>query len=319
MSPPGVETNASFLGPRSALGLWAVMGSVAMWGYSAVAIKTVSTTGPVTAFYRLWFAIPLLWAVVLAFPRMRSSLSRDWLLGSMAGGILFATHQLLFFTAVKFTTIANVTIIGALQPVLVLLVAAPLFSESTSSRAILASLVAIGGTSVVIGGASGSVMGGGFGDVLAVGNLFAFTGYFLLSKRIRYTVGAPEYVAGMTTMAGLVMGLACLVLGEDLLSPTASDLWMIAALAVFPGALGHVLTNWAHAYVSALRISMILLAAPVVATASAAFFLGETLQDLQMVGFGLVLGAIAVALLETGSGQKNPSEQAAAETNRPDF
>ena len=40
-------------------------------------------------------------------------------------------------------------------------------------------------------------------------------------------------------------------------------------LALFPGTLGHVLMNWAHAHVTAFSISMILLAAPVVSSAAA--------------------------------------------------
>jgi drug/metabolite transporter (DMT)-like permease len=297
------------------LALLAVVGSVSMWGYSAVAIKTVSTTAPITSFYRLWFAIPLLWLLVLGVPQLRRSLTREWLLGSLLGGIVFATHQIFFFTSVKLTTIANATIIGALQPVLVLLVAAPLFGERTSMRSTLLSLVAIGGTGLVVWDSVGEAGAGGRGDLLALLNLFAFTAYFLISKRVRRSVGATEYVVGMSTVAGIVMGLVCLALGEEFGSPKESDLLILLLLALGPGTFGHVLTNWAHAHASALSISMILLAVPVVATASAAVFLGESVTGVQMGGFAIVLGAIALVVADSDPKATGGLAESAAQTD----
>lgn len=316
MHPSEIEASLPPAKKRTGLGLLAVAVAVASWGYSAVAIKAVSTTGPVTAFYRLWLAIPILWVFILSVPRLRASLGRDWLFGSMAGGVLFATHQLFFFTAVNFTTIANVTIIGALQPVLVLLVAARLFAEPASPRVLGASLVAIAGTVLVVWGSLGEAEAG-FGDLLGVGNLFAFTGYFLISKRVREGVGTAEYVVGMTTVAGVCMGGACLFLGEDLGSPSDTDLLVIASLALLPGTLGHVLTNWAHAHVSALQISIVLLAAPVVATAGAAFFLGEEITGVQLAGFIIVLSSIGFVVLAQEPDEAEALAEGVAGTEAP--
>lgn len=304
---------------KSTLGFLGVSLAVALWGFSAVAVKAVSTTGAVTAFYRLWFAIPILWVLLLSAPRLRASLGREWLFGSLAGGLLFATHQLFFFTAVKFTSIANVTMVGALQPVLVLLVAARLFAEPASWRVIIASVIAVVGTSLVVWGSLGASSSRGFGDVLAVGNLFAFTGYFLVSKRVRQGVGATEYVVGMTTVAGVFMGCACLFLGEDFGSPSQTDLLVIATLALFPGTLGHVLVNWAHAHVSALRISMVLLATPVVASASASasVFLGESLTAVQWLGFGIVLSSIGVVVFSREPSEAESLAEGVAGTEAP--
>lgn len=299
------------------LAVLAVVSAVLMWGYSPVAIKSISTSGLVTAFYRLWFAIPFLWLGVLATPRMRRGLSRDWLLGSVLGGTAFGLHQLCFFYALNLTTIANVTIIGSLQPVLILLVAAPLFGESTTLRSLLMSLVALAGTGLVVFGSVDEAQAGGLGDVLAVGNLLAFTAYFLISKRVRQAVGTTEYVVGMTTTSGLVIAFANLASGQDLASPSSLDLVVIASLAVFPGTLGHVLTNWAHAHTTALRISMIMLAAPVVATASAAVFLDEPVTLLQALGFLVVLSSIAVVVAGTGGDTPEELAESAARTDAP--
>ena len=317
MEPTASATPRGTTEKQARLGLLAVCVAVSLWGYSAVAIKAISATGAVTAFYRLWFAIPILWAYILCTRDVRTLVRQEnWVFGSLAGGLLFASHQLCFFTAVNFTTIANVTIIGALQPVLVLVVAARLFGEPASWGVVAASMVAIAGTSLVVWGSLDSAQAG-FGDLLALGNLFAFTGYFLVSKRVREGVGTADYVVGMTTVAGVFMGIACWVLGEDLGSPSRTDFMVMLSLALLPGTMGHVLTNWAHAHVSALRISIVLLAAPVVATASAALFLGEAVTGLQLAGFLVVLSSIAVVVFTREPEQAEALAEGVAGTEAP--
>src|SRR6185503_5203728 len=117
--------------------------------------------------------------------------------------------------------------------------------------------------------------------------------YFLASKRVRARTGSWAYVLGMTTVSGLVILAACLMSGQDLASPRGSDWLVLLAIGVFPGTLGHVLMNWAHAYASAFAISMLLLGVPVVAAAAAALVLGEAVTATQIVGGVLVLIAIA--------------------------
>ncbi len=304
-------------GGKEAWAFAAVASAVAMWGYSAVAIKTVSASGLVVAFYRLWFAIPLLWLSALAVPAMRRRLDREWFYGCLAGGSLFGIHQILFFNAIKLTSIANVTIIGALQPVLVLLVAGPMFGETLRRSAVGWAAVALAGTALVVIGSAGTPAVSPLGDVLAFANLFAFTGYFLVSRRVRSGVGAWEYVVGMTTVSGLVITSAAAFVQPDLGAPTGWDWLILLSLAIFPGTLGHVLTNWAHAHVSAFSISMMFLATPVVSSTSALLVLGEIVTPLQVVGAFIVLVAIAatVARAETSVGEE--LAESVAETDAP--
>jgi len=295
--------------------------TIAMWGYSAVAIKAVASPGLVVAFYRLWFAIPLLWLSVLLVPRMRRRLGREWFLGCLAGGSFFGVHQILFFNAIKLTSVANVTIIGALQPVLVLLVAGPMFGERLRRSAIGWAGVALAGTALVVAGSAHGRAVSPFGDGLAFANLFAFTGYFLVSRRVRARIGPWEYVVGMTTVSGVVVTTAVAIVQPDLASPAGGEWLVLLSLAVFPGTLGHVLTNWAHAHVRAFSISMIFLAAPVVATAAALVFLDEEVTAMQLAGGLVVLIAIGATVVqadeEMGAELAEELAESAAETDAP--
>ncbi len=299
---------------QSSLAILAMAGAVATWGCSNVAIKAISTTGLVASFYRLWFAAALLWTLTAVTPSLRRRMDRNWLNASLIGGSLFGLHQVLFFNCVKLTSVANVTIIGSLQPVLVLLVAGRAFGERTSWRGLGWSLLAMAGTVIVIVGSAGSPSWSPFGDLVAVANLFAFTAYFLVSKRLRTHIGASEYVVGMTTVAGFWILLACLLTGQQLGSPRGWDWLLLAGIAVLPGTLGHFLTNWAHRHASAFIMSIMMLAIPIIASALAAVFLGEMLRAPQIAGGVTVLVAIGAIISSRETAPAGEWAESAAET-----
>lgn len=292
--------------------------TVLLWGTSPVLIKAVQATGLVTAFYRLWLAIPFLWGIAALQPGLATRLDRRWLRASIVGGLMFGVHQILFFCALKWTTVANVTVIGALQPALVLLVAGPLFGEHATARAIAWAGVAVLGTSAV-------ALGGGketglqlAGDALAVLNLLAFTTYFVASKRFRVHTRAWEYTLGMTTVAGLVVAIVCVLSGQDFSSPSGNDWIILFIIGALPGTLGHVLTNWAHAHTSAFAVSNVLLAAPVLSTGFAWIALGEALRAPQLAGGVVALAAIAMVIGSTRSPElRVEMAEGAAETDAP--
>jgi drug/metabolite transporter (DMT)-like permease len=295
----------------------AVAGAVLTWGCSNVLIKATTTTGLVASFYRLWFAIPLLWGLCLAIPSVRRRLGRQWLSGALLGGALFGLHQVLFFSSLKLTTVADVSLIGALQPPLVLVVAGRWFGERVSTRVLGFALVGVVGAALVVFGAQGAPGWSPVGDLIAVGNLFAFTAYFLASKHIRASSGTAEYLLGMTTVAGLVMLCVCLLTGQDLGSPHGSDWLLLLTLAVFPGTIGHFLTNWAHPHTSAFVVSIMFLAVPVLATAGAAVFLGEAVGPLQLVGGAVVLLSVTAVVAAAPRRAGEELAESVAETDAP--
>ncbi len=302
---------------RPVLALLAVGVTVLTWGWSNVAIRAVGTSALVTSFYRLWLAVPVLWLLVAGLPAVRSGLGRTWLLASIGGGVLFGLHQILFFNSLKLTSVSNVSIIGALQPALVLLVAGSMFGERVTGRAVAWSGVALVGTVIVVVGSHGTPGWSPGGDALAALNLVVFTAYFLLSKRIRAHVGATQYVVGMTTVAALLILGAALATHQDLTSPRGVDWWILLALALVSGTLGHILTNWAHAHASAFVVSILLLGVPVVAVAGAAVWLGEVPGAAQVVGGAVVLVAIAVIVLSARGEAAEELAESAAETDAP--
>jgi drug/metabolite transporter (DMT)-like permease len=277
---------------RRAAALGAVGIAVLTWSASNVVIKMTTVTGLVASFWRLWMVVPLLWAVLLGTPSIRRRLGRRFRRASLVGGTHFGVHQILFFTALKTTSVATVSVLGALQPALVLLVSGPLFGERVDGRTIACTLVALAGTAVVVVGGTPVAGETLAGDAVAVLNLVVFTTYVLASKQLREGVGAIEYVGGLTTVAAVVVGVACVVHGERLDTVGGRDWGWLAFIALVPGTLGHLLVNWAHAHAPAMITSLLLLGVPVLSTAGAAVVLGEPVTGLQIAGGAAALGAV---------------------------
>jgi drug/metabolite transporter (DMT)-like permease len=263
-----------------------------MWGAASVLAKSADHVDGLTlAFHRLWVgALAMLIIFTLRGGRLRLRL----LLAAVPAGIAFAADIGLFFTAVKHTTVANATMISALQPALVLFVAGPLFGERVRVSDIGWTVVALLGVVVVVFGSATTPSWSLFGDVLAVLCLFAWTAYFILGKQARAHLDAVEVVTAMSVVAFAALALVAVGSGHDLSVPDAGTWAVILALGLGTGGIGHFLINWAHGHAPLVLTSMLTLLIPVVAMTGAAVFLGEDVVPAQVVGAAVVLGALGV-------------------------
>jgi len=284
--------------PRtSALGLASAATAVVVWGVSSVAIKQVEhLNGIGVACYRIWLGAVVVTLVYLAGG---GRLTRSLMRASFFGGLTFTIDLVLFFCAVQITSVANATIIGALQPVLVLAVAGPLFGERTRATEVLWGAVAIAGTAIVVLGGDGGGANSLRGDLLAVGALFAWTAYFVCTKAARQSLSAFEFLTGMAIWAAiLVVPLPIIVTGS--LGTTDTRGWIIIVyIALVNGLLGHFLMAKAHGHVTLLTISLLTLAIPVFSAAAAAVVIDEPLTALQVGGIVIVLAALAMVTVAT--------------------
>ena len=279
------------------LGLLAAASAVIVWGSSSVLVKDIDgVSGLVIGFHRMWIGCVLTSA---AFLISGGRFSWRLLRLSLAGGIAFALDIVLFFSALQQTSVANATIIGAMQPVLILAIAGRLFGERPHLRDAFWAAVAIAGAVIVVAGGSA---GGGEslrGDLLAVAALVAWTWYFIASKQARVQLGSFEYLTGLSVVAVVVVTPVVLLSGDSIAVPTVTDWVYIVIVAVVNGALGHFLMNWAHAHVPIVVTSLMTLGIPVFATATAAIFIDEPVTLLQVAGMAVVISALAVVVLHT--------------------
>jgi drug/metabolite transporter (DMT)-like permease len=275
----------------------AVLFAVSVWGGMAVVIRLLDQVdGLVLGFHRLWIGAV---ATVAVFYATGRRLTMRGLKLSAMGGLAFGSDVVLFYSAVKHTTVANATVVGALQPALVLLVAGRMFGEPVTASIITWSAVAIAGVVIVVYGSSGAPVWSISGDLLAVAALLAWTLYFVASKRVSGKLPSFDYLTGMLIVAAAVVTPVALLSGQPL-DPGGTGEWAwLAVLAIGSGGVGHLLINWAHAHIDLSVMSLLTLAVPVVAVISAAIFVDEPIEWVQLFGMAVVLAALGVVVLRT--------------------
>jgi drug/metabolite transporter (DMT)-like permease len=207
--------------------------------------------------------------------------------------VLFGANLCFFFTAIKLTSVTDVLILAALQPALTLLVAGRLFGETVTAHEVSWTAVSLGGVVLVVLGSSGTPVWSLEGDLWAVAALFAWTTYWLLSKRIRQEIRALEYMTAVTVTAAVVVTPVALVSGQSFAVRWQDLLWLI--LFVATAQAGHSLLAWSHAQVDVSISSLLILGEPVISAVAALIFLGEPLPGLSIVGG--VLAVLAVGLV----------------------
>jgi drug/metabolite transporter (DMT)-like permease len=295
---PAVDTPTT-----SSRGIPAAALAMVGWAASGVIAKGITDLEALAVvFWRMWiYAL-----IVLVFLRLRGTpLRQSSLRVSLWGGLSLGADIMLFFVSIRLTTVANATVIGSLQPVLMLLLAGRLFNERPRRLDWLLALVALGGVGLVMFGSSGRPEWSLGGDLMSVATLVAWTLYFVFSKLSRQHIDSSQYTGATALIAALVTTPFAVGTGQVFTMPTSTAWLWLVILSVGPGFASHMLMNWALGEIPAWLGSTLTLAIPVTSTLLAWRFLNESVVWLQFVGMGVVVATLALIVL--GQSQRGPS------------
>ena len=276
------------------------------WAASGVIAKGISELGPLAVvFWRMWvYAI-----IVLIFLKLRGTpLRKESLRVSWRGGISLGADIMFFFTALRLTTVANATVIGSCQPLVMLLIAGRIFGERPKRHDWALAFVAIIGVGIVMFGSTGVPGWSPRGDLLAVATVFAWTGYFVFSKLSSQHIESSQYTGATALICALFATPFALASGQVFDMPSANAWMWLLILSVGPGFTSHMLMNWALVQIPAWLGSTLTLAIPVTATLMAWAFLGEEIVALQLVGMAVVLFALGGIVLGQPKSTKSDTD-----------
>lgn len=280
----------------SSLGLTAVAGAVTLMGIGSVVAKAADIDGPVLGLHRAWGAAVLYGVLLFA---SRGRFTRDKLRIAAPGGAIFGIQLVFFFSSIRLTTVANATMLIALQPVVVLMFFSRRFGETVTRLEWLLSSTAVAGVALVVFGSVDSPSWSPAGDALGVCALISWTLYFVISKRTRDHLSAIEYQSMSLIFSAIVL-LPIAVLFSGTLDPGPGKWWWIPLMVAIPGT-GHLLLNWAHPKVRLGLVSQMTLVSPVVSVALAAMVLeGESVRPLQVIGMIVVMASL-IAIVRSRS------------------
>ena len=223
------------------------------------------------------------------------ALPRSSLLLLVGAGAALALHFFTWIAAVQTTTVANATLVLAINPVITAAAAYLFFGERASGRLKIAigvgvlGVVAIGWNDLSL---SPEKVGG---DLLSLVSSFLFTAYLLIGKKVRRALDTTVYVTAVYGIAAVFGLLTMLVLGVPL-ADYAPRTWLCFGLMAFvPTVIGHTSLNAALRTIPAGRITALTLAEPLLAGSVAYFAWGETVSVGALAGFVLI-GASVIAV-----------------------
>jgi DME family drug/metabolite transporter len=218
-------------------------------------------------------------------------------------GLMLALYQVCFFGAIALVGVAVATLVTLCSaPVLVALISAFLTGERPSRVIIAALALAVGGVALVVGFQPGARQQAinPIGIALALGSASGYALVALISRAVagRYhplQINAIAFAAGALALlpAGALTGLVVTY-------PPAG--WaLLLYLGLIPSALAYGLFQTGMRSTPATMASVLTLAEPLTATILAAALFGERLGALGLLGGVLLLGAILVLALTSGS------------------
>jgi drug/metabolite transporter (DMT)-like permease len=273
--------------------------AVFAWGFGPLLVRGIDASAPTIVFWRLWISAPvMLIAAYFTGGRVSIPLFKS----VFVPGVLFGISMLVGFTSYRETSIANATLIGALQPALMLFIGPMLFGDRSGARQILFAVIALAGISTVVLGAKDSSGASLHGDVLALINLGLFTAYFVRVKQVRNKgVHSAALLAGVFCVAAVVVSPWVLLTSHDVGGVHGVDWLSIVTMVLVSGVVGHGLMTWAQRHLDITLASLLMLGSPVVSAVGAWFVFAQELSALQIAGAVVVLAALGAIVLDVRS------------------
>ncbi|WP_374424460.1 DMT family transporter [Paracoccus sp. (in: a-proteobacteria)] len=232
------------------------------------------------------FVFGLIFLVPALLPALRRGFSpRIWALFALRGG-LHTLAVVLWFFAMARITVAEVTAIGFLNPIVVTIGATLLMGERISWRRALAIAVALAGAMIVLRPGLRALAPG---HLAQLGAAVTFGASYLVAKRLSEQVPASVVVAMMSLT--VCIGLAPLA-ALNWVSPSGVQCAVLACTAIFATA-GHYAMTRAFAAAPLTVTQPVTLLQLLWAALLGALAFGEPVDIWVLTGGAVMIGAIS--------------------------
>jgi drug/metabolite transporter (DMT)-like permease len=276
--------------------------SACAFGAMAIFAKEAYATGATVVTLlsiRFVLAAALFWVIVTV--RGVQLPSRRVIGASLSlGAAGYAAQAGLFFGALTHIDASLTSLLLYLYPMLVFLGAVALRREQVTGRRVGAlALASVGAALVLMSGSLGAL--DGVGIAMALGAAVVYAAYILVADRLIGTIDAFLMAALVTTGAAASTLVAGVGSGSLDLHFAAAGWGWIAAMALGSTVLGVSAFFVGLRKVGPATASIVSTAEPVVTVALATAIYGEALGAGQLAGGVLVLGAVVILQLRTGT------------------
>ena len=270
--------------------------STMFWAGAFVAGKfSVGQFSPVTiSFFRFLIATSVIFPIMIRIEKHRWRLGKkDLLTVVFIGFVGMVGYHMFFYTALKYTTAINASVIGAMSPLVMNVVSVFFLKSKLGWKRLGAILLSLTGVILIItNGNIGEFINGGFnpGDFLMMIAVLCWVAYGIMSKKVMENYSPLIITAySFLTAAVILFPFALADLGTGYLAKTTLSGWMaILYMAIFPSVIGYLVQQVAFKKLGTGRTMMFINLVPVFSIVLAVIFLGETISLLK-IGFALMI------------------------------
>jgi drug/metabolite transporter (DMT)-like permease len=269
------------------------------------ALVAVSTSGPFLVMSRMDAFVVVFWRMAiatllfLAWSALRGELRarRVYVAQMAAGGLLMATHFVLWVKAFDLTDYASNLVLLVTQPVTAAVVSVRM-KEKRVSEVWPSLVLAVIGLAVVAGGDFALGPRALLGDLFCVLGGVAIALFYVVTRDARAHTPLPMFV-GVTFGLGAIMVLPfALAARAPLVAwPAASWAW-VAALVVVTTVAGHGLMNLAARHVKLFTLNIVIVLEPAIAIAMGAAMFGASVKIATVIGGVFLVAAVVFGLRE---------------------
>ncbi len=275
------------------------MAGIVAISFAAILVRLAEAPAPLVAALRMIFASVLLAPLALRSQGCRREIAAlrggDALLMILAG-VFLSLHFILWIWSLSLTDVASSVVFVTTNPLFVALYTVIVFKERVSRTFWIGLMLVIAGGAMLGGN---DLLAGGDkwkGDALALLGSVAVAGYFLVGSRLRRKLSLFAYIFPVYSIAAVVLALLLLASGV----PAAGYGWhtylYCFLMALLCQLFGHSMFNWALRHLKATIVTISILGEPVGASILALLILGEAPVVAEIVGGGLIIAGIFIAL-----------------------
>lgn len=249
----------------------------------------------ILGFWRLSIACAFLSIIVFIVKKQKFPPLNKKMLWPVLSGFLFFLHLFTYTYSAKNTSIANMMILFASNPVWASLGAILYFKEKISSRLVTAYILALSSIVILVFGKVEFKSDNFYGDLSAVVSAFLYAAYMLTGKKARHYYNNSLFsVLLYGTCAGFFFLNGFFVTQNQFTGYDTISWIAVAGQILIPTFLGHFSFTY---LVSSMNMSLMTcgkLLEPIMASVIAYYLFNETLSPLAWISFGLTAAAVII-------------------------
>jgi drug/metabolite transporter (DMT)-like permease len=257
--------------------------------FSAMFVRWADAPGPVTAFYRMFFSIPMLAPFILRRESGNKAIRSRALIFPLLAGVFTALDLALWTTALSFTTAANATLLGNTAPLWVALGTWLILKQKLTNTFWRGLAVTLAGAVLIMGTDFILHPRFGVGDVMAVFTGFFYGGYFLFTEKSRVHFSPILHIWVVGIGAGLTLFVINIILQNPLTGYDTQTWIVFLSTALVSQLIGYMALAYALGHLPASIVAPTMVLQPVVTAILAIPLLGEIPNIWQGIGGTIAL------------------------------